>query len=100
MAYSGLHPHRGITCDFHTPDFGVPDEKYHPNYLDIRGTEMNEKNCKHCWHWTGACYESCPPQYIMVCCHCGEEKAISEKEFLSGNKHGKYAPNSEYTIRS
>lgn len=36
----------------------------------------------HCWHSKGNVLMTYPPQYPMVCCHCGEIRNFSEKDAL------------------
>lgn len=52
---------------------------------------MNE--CNHCWHDTGNMLTSNPPQYQLICCHCGAtENLRSLPPFERDNgEHGEFA---------
>lgn len=49
--------------------------------------------CNHCWHDTGNMLTSNPPQYQLICCHCGEtENLRSLPPFERDNgEHGEFA---------
>ena len=47
---------------------------------------------KHCWHDSGRALLSMPPQYVQICCNCGETKAIKTEVIASFKGHGQYHP--------
>ena len=51
----------------------------------------------HCWHDSGRQLLSMPPQYVQVCCHCGEVKTVRPEVIASFEGHGKYHPQNYIT---
>lgn len=60
----------------------------------LRGQAMEVHEC--CWHNTGTILLSFPPQIPQVCCICGTERKLMEKQgLIDPNLHGPYLPNNE-----
>lgn len=47
---------------------------------------------EHCWHDSGKALLSIPPQYVQICCHCGEQKIVKPEIVLSFEGHGEFHP--------
>lgn len=53
-----------------------------------------QTNCttEHCWHDTGVCLTSDPPQYEKICCNCGAIAYVKHNAVVDINAHGKHFP--------
>lgn len=48
--------------------------------------------CNHCWHDTGNMLTSNPPQYQLICCHCGETRNVKALPSMElSDEYGDYA---------
>lgn len=63
------------------------------------GDVVNQVSRQHCWHFTGICLLSVPPQYEQVCCLCGKKRHEISGHEDKPDGHGPFYPKQTFTVK-
>lgn len=61
--------------------------------------KSTEVACNHCWHFTGYCLTSNPPQYQHICCHCGKYRNERSVLPVADGEHGEFVNSLSFRLR-